>query len=90
MPAGAGALAAQRTAPLAFPSMRLPRFPFRRRELAPTPAQDEAGRLLAESLRTLADVAARLAEFVEAERLRRKGYERPGRTLERLDEPPRR
>jgi hypothetical protein len=70
--------------------MRLPRFPFRRQELAPTPAQDQAERLLAQSLRTLADVAGRLAEYVESERLRRKGYERPGRTLERLDQPPRR
>lgn len=70
--------------------MRLPWFPFRRQELAPSPAQDQAERLLAESLRTLAHLCTNMAEWVEAERLRRKGYEQQGRRLERLDEPPRR
>ncbi|MBM4378525.1 MAG: hypothetical protein FJ086_04380 [Deltaproteobacteria bacterium] len=70
--------------------MRLPWFPFRRQELAPLPAQEQAERVLAESLRTLAHACARMAELLESERLRRKGYPDQGRTLERLDRPPRR
>jgi hypothetical protein len=69
--------------------MRIPWFPFRRQEVAPLPAQESAERLLAESLRTLAHVCTRMAELLESERLRRKGYPPQGRTLERLDQPPR-
>ena len=69
--------------------MRFPWFPFRRQEVGPLPAQEQAERALAESLRTLAHVCTRVAELLESERLRRKGYPEQGRTLERLDEPPR-
>ncbi len=48
-------------------------------------AQDRAEKLLAESLRSLGQVFSRLADFIEAQRLERSGFEPQGKYLERLD-----
>ncbi|HZH04164.1 MAG TPA: hypothetical protein VEY30_10285 [Myxococcaceae bacterium] len=49
-------------------------------------AQDQAERALAEVFRTLGRLCGQFADLVEAERLSRRGYEKPGKFLERLDE----
>ena len=53
-------------------------------------AQDQAEKLLVESFRMLSGLCTKLADFIEAQRLARSGYERQGKYLERLDlqEPP--
>lgn len=68
--------------------MKLP-LPFRRdvpSVLKRADAQDQAERLLAESLRMLGQVCAKVADYVEAQRLARQGYAQgPTVTLKRLD-----
>ncbi|MGQ0504945.1 MAG: hypothetical protein ACT4TC_06455 [Myxococcaceae bacterium] len=67
--------------------MKLPSL-FRRNSdtgLVARSAQDQAEKLLVESFRMLAQVASKMADFVEAQRLERAGYETQGKYLERLD-----
>lgn len=49
-------------------------------------AQDRAEKMLAESLRMLGNACAKLADFVDAQRLSRAGFETQGKYLERLDQ----
>lgn len=53
--------------------------------LAKNTAQDHAEKLLAESFRMLSDVCTKMADYVEAQRLARQGYEAQGKFLERLE-----
>jgi ribose 1,5-bisphosphokinase PhnN len=48
-------------------------------------AQDHAEKLLADSFRMLSQVCTKMAEYVEAQRLTRQGYETQGKFLERLE-----
>ena len=48
-------------------------------------AQDQAEKLLAEAFRTLGRLFGQVADLVEAERLERRGFERQGKFLKRLD-----
>lgn len=67
--------------------MKIPTlFGGKDRSLQKQQAQDQAERLLVESFRTLSAVCQRFADFIEAQRLQRQGYEEQGRYLERLDE----
>lgn len=60
---------------------------FRRQNAAVTRAgQDQAEKLLAESFRTLGQVCARLADFIDSQRLSKAGFEDQGKFLERLDQ----
>lgn len=67
----------------------MPRFSFLRPQKANTQvmraAQDQAERIIADAFRVLGRICGQLADLVEAERLSRRGYERPGKFLERLD-----
>lgn len=67
--------------------MKLPSlFRFDRASpLAKTSPQDQAEKLLADSFRMLSQVCTKMAEYVEAQRLARQGYETQGKFLERLD-----
>jgi hypothetical protein len=49
-------------------------------------AQDRAEKMLAESLRMLGNAFSKLADFIEAQRLSRAGFETQGKYLERLDQ----
>lgn len=49
--------------------------------------QEQAERLMAESLRTLSQLCLKVADLVESQRLERQGFERPGAFLKRLDRP---
>lgn len=66
--------------------MKLPQL-FRRDRatIKSADAQDHAERLLAESLRMLGQVCAKVADAIEAQRLERQGYAH-NTYLERLDE----
>jgi hypothetical protein len=66
--------------------MKLPKL-FRKDGLTRPGAQEQAEKLLVESFRTLASLCARMADFLEAQRLTRAGYEQQGKFLERLDRP---
>jgi hypothetical protein len=70
--------------------MKLPKL-FRREDgpqvLSRPGPQEQAEKLLVESFRALASLCARLADYLEAQRLSRAGYERQGKFLERLDRP---
>lgn len=46
---------------------------------------EQAEKLLAESFRTLGQVCARLADYIDSQRLARAGYEAQGKFLERLE-----
>ena len=71
--------------PLNWPVMKL-RALFRRSGDALTHAREEqAEKLLAEGFRALGQVCGRIADFLEAQRLSRAGYEDQGKFLERLD-----
>jgi hypothetical protein len=48
-------------------------------------AQDRAEKMLAESLRMLGSAFSKLADFVDAQRLSRAGFETQGKYLERLE-----
>ncbi len=50
-------------------------------------AQDRAEKLLVESFRLLGQVCGKMADFIEAQRLSRAGFETQGKYLERLDPP---
>ncbi len=67
--------------------MKLPLLFRRERTLAKVDAQDQAERLLAESLRMLGQVCTKVADLVEAQRLERRGYSEQLHSLRRLDEP---
>lgn len=67
----------------------MPRFSFLRpsksnAEVVRT-AQDHAERLLADAFRLVGRLCGQIADLVESERLSRRGYERQGKFLERLD-----
>ena len=47
--------------------------------------ESEAEKLLAEGFRALGQVCARIADFLETQRLAKNGYEDQGKFLERLD-----
>ncbi len=68
--------------------MKLPQLFRRERTLAKVDAQDQAERLLAESLRMLGQVCTKVADLVEAQRLERRGYSQQLHSLRRLDESP--
>ncbi|MBJ6761046.1 hypothetical protein DRW03_31360 [Corallococcus sp. H22C18031201] len=63
-------------------------LPFRkeRATIQSVDAKDHAERLLAESLRMLGQVCAKVADAIEAQRLERQGYAH-NTYLERLDRP---
>ncbi|MFL5344885.1 MAG: hypothetical protein ACJ8AT_08825 [Hyalangium sp.] len=69
--------------------MKLP-LPFRRdRSVLKRPdAQDQVEKLLADSLRTLGQVCAKVADLIEAQRLQRQGYSQQNNFLRRVDQPP--
>lgn len=61
---------------------------FRRdRTLAKADAQDQAEKLLAESLRLLGQACAKVADLIEAQRLERQGFSEQNQLLRRMDEP---
>lgn len=68
--------------------MKLP-LPFRRdrRVLKRPDAQDQVEKLLADSLRTLGQVCAKVADLIEAQRLQRQGYTQQNDFLRRVDPP---
>ena len=76
----------RRAHPLDLVAMKFPQL-FNREKTpeAAKEAQDRAEKMLAESLRALGQVFARLADFVESQRLARSGFETQGKYLERLD-----
>ena len=51
-------------------------------------AQDQAEKILAESLRVLSQVCTKVADLIEAQRLERAGYSQNNSYLRRLDTPP--
>lgn len=67
--------------------MKLPLLFRRDRTLiAKADAQDQAEKLLAESLRMLGQVCAKVADVIEAQRLERQGYSAQNQVLRRMDE----
>lgn len=67
--------------------MKLPLLFRRDRTLAKADAQDQAEKILADSLRTLGQVCAKVADLIEAQRLERQGYSQQNDFLRRLDNP---
>ncbi len=69
--------------------MKLP-LPFRRdRSILKRPdAQDQVEKVLADSLRTIGQVCAKVADLIEAQRLQRQGYSQQNDFLRRLDQEP--
>ncbi|HYX90511.1 MAG TPA: hypothetical protein VE782_03030 [Myxococcaceae bacterium] len=66
------------------------KFPLFRRETskqAQLEAQAQLEKLVADSFRALAQLFAKTAELIDAQRLERTGYGQQDRFLERLDEP---
>lgn len=60
---------------------------FRRSNDALTHAgEEQAEKLLAEGFRALGQVCGRIADYLEAQRLSRAGYDGQGKFLERLDQ----
>jgi uncharacterized protein (DUF1778 family) len=51
-------------------------------------AQDQAEKILAESLRMLSQVCSKVADLIETQRLERAGYAQKDAYLRRLDTPP--
>jgi hypothetical protein len=49
-------------------------------------AQDQMEKLIADSLRTLGQVCAKVADMIEAQRLERQGYSQQNDFLRRLDQ----
>ncbi|WP_224241959.1 hypothetical protein [Hyalangium gracile] len=49
-------------------------------------AQDQLEKVLADSLRTLGHVCAKVADLIEAQRLERQGYAQQQDTLRRVDQ----
>ncbi len=68
--------------------MKLPLLFRRDRTLSKADAQDQAEKLLAESLRMLGQACSKVAELIEAQRLQRQGYSEQNHFLRRMDEPP--
>jgi hypothetical protein len=67
--------------------MKLPLLFRRDRTLSKVDAQDQAEKLLAESLRLLGQACAKVADLIEAQRLERQGYSEQNHFLRRTDEP---
>jgi len=65
--------------------MKFPLFFRRTDSIASRAAQEQAEKLLAEGLRFLGKLCARMADLVEAQRLSRAGYENQGQFLKRTD-----
>jgi hypothetical protein len=65
-------------------------LPFRRDKsiLKRPDAQDQVEKLLADSLRALGLACAKVADFIEAQRLARQGYSQQNDFLRRLDQEP--
>lgn len=71
---------------LIFSAMKFPLFSQAERSLAAArERQEQAEKLLAESLRLLGGLCQKLADAVESQRLSRSGYEQQGKFLERID-----
>ncbi len=69
--------------------MKLPLLFRRPRTILKRPdAQDQMEKVLAESLRTLGQVCAKVADLIEAQRLQRQGYTQQQDFLRRLDQEP--
>jgi hypothetical protein len=68
--------------------MKLP-LPFRRaRSILKRPdAKDQVEKLLADSLRALGHVCAKVADLIEAQRLERQGFSQQNHFLRRVDQP---
>ncbi len=68
--------------------MKLP-LPFRSQKTshALRATEDRTERLLAEGLRLLGQFCAKMADYVEAQRLARAGYRNQGKFLERQESP---
>lgn len=77
------------SASLRLGGMKLPLL-FRRDKsiLKGADAQDQVEKVLAESLRTLGQVCAKVADLIEAQRLQRQGYSQQNDFLRRLDREP--
>jgi hypothetical protein len=68
--------------------MKLPLLFRRDRTLSKADAQDQAEKLLAESLRMFGQACAKVADLIEAQRLERQGYSEQNHFLRRMDAPP--
>lgn len=68
--------------------MKLPLLFRRDRTLSKADAQDQAEKLLAESLRMFGQACAKVADLIEAQRLERQGYSEQNHFLRRTDAPP--
>jgi hypothetical protein len=69
--------------------MKLPLLFRRDRSIVKRPdAQDQVEKVLADSLRTLGQVCAKVADLIEAQRLQRQGYSQQNDFLRRLDDGP--
>ncbi|WP_224366092.1 hypothetical protein [Hyalangium versicolor] len=67
--------------------MKVPLLFRRDRSILKRPdAQDQMEKLLADSLRTLGQVCAKVADLIEAQRLERQGYSQQNDFLRRLDQ----
>ena len=69
--------------------MKLPLlFRAKNRQAISPVVEDRAEKLLADGLRLLGRFCGKMADYIEAERLTRAGYEKQGTYLERLDSQP--
>ena len=65
--------------------MKLPQLFNRKSRIETRPGREAMELRVAESLRTFSRVCMKLADLIDAERLRRKGYAEQGKFLERLE-----
>lgn len=69
--------------------MKVPLLFRRDRSILKRPdAQDQLEKVIADSLRTLGQVCAKVADMIEAQRLERQGYSHQNDTLRRVDQQP--
>ena len=68
--------------------MKFPLFSEAKSASAIRNSEDRAERLLAEGLRLLSQFCSKMADYIEAQRLARAGYEKQGKFLERLERDP--
>ncbi|MDY7231803.1 hypothetical protein [Hyalangium rubrum] len=67
--------------------MKLPLLFRRDRSILKRPdAQDQVEKVLAESLRTMGQICAKVADLIEAQRLERQGYSQQQDFLRRVDQ----
>jgi hypothetical protein len=67
--------------------MKVPLLFRRDRSVLKRPdAQDQMEKLIADSLRTLGQVCAKVADMIEAQRLERQGYSQQNDFLRRIDQ----